>query len=169
MFQSNRWIILLSGLVLTLGFIACSGQQDTRNQENADVVVWEDLKNLNTLLHEAEAYVDGNHITELKALIPNLHTTAMAVAGNSAPDNVHHPDEVKVLQQDLLDIAKTLADISSMSDEELKATTETMHPITDKLFEVSGAPHTHDFGKPGEEDHDDHNHDDHDHEDHDHE
>lgn len=141
-------------LIICLFAFACANQSDTNE---AVVVQWEALRELDELSLHMEGYVERNDMEHVRGHYEELRDALAAVAESELPENAHKPDEARQLQQELKALADSLTDELKTNDEMVKTLVKSVHPVSARLMEAAGVPHVH-----GHEGHD------HDHEGHDH-
>jgi len=126
----------------------------------SNVVSWPTLTQLDDLIHDADDMILMGEIAELRGILPEVRRLAIAVAEETIPANAHDPEEVALLQRDLLELVELLRQ-SDATDRDLARNVSGVIAITEEIMKSAGVPH----GHPDEADsHDHHDHDhDHDH------
>ena len=123
---------------------------------NAETVVkWDSLKKLDDLAERCEALSDSKDVPGLRELVKPVKNAMTVVAVDPVPKGAKLPDQVKILQADLKNLAEVLSDPQIETKSEFVEIFAGIHPIVENLMEAAGMPHVHEndvhVNKPAQE------------------
>ena len=111
---------------------------------NAETVVsWDSLKKLDDLAERCEALSDSNNVSGLRELIKPVRTAMATVSSDSVPRGAKLPDQVKMLQTDLKNLAEALSETQIEDNIDFVEILAGIHPVVENLMEAAGMPHVH--------------------------
>lgn len=109
----------------------------------ATVVKWDALKNLDDLAERCATLSEAKDLAALRPLMQPIKTAMVIVAAEPVPAGAKAPDQVKILQTDLNNLAEALSDPDIQAHAGLIAIFAGIHPVVEKLMETAGMPHVH--------------------------
>ena len=107
------------------------------------VVKCASLKKLDDLAERCEALSDSKDVSGLRKLIKPVKAAMAVVAADPVPKGAKLPDQVKILQADLKNLAEVLSDPQIESNAEFVEILAGIHPVVENLMEAAGMPHVH--------------------------
>jgi hypothetical protein len=116
----------------------------------AQGVQWPNLRALDELAEAAEAAAPNGPLPALRELADKIKPSAEKVAVDPPPNGAAKPDQVKVLQNDLKNLADALQP-GTMPEAELRANLNSLHPIVEQLMAAAGMPHVHEHPTEAQE------------------
>jgi HAMP domain-containing protein len=128
-------------------------QTDTSaNEAHTSEITWAGLDELHHLADEVHELVDAGNIAEVRTLAPKLIKQALELAKTNPPDFVSEPLTIKVLLDDLADLAQTLNKFAEMPDTEVGEVAASFHSLIEQIMHASGSDHDHGHSH-GDDDH----------------
>lgn len=143
--------------IMAIGFIALvsCGQNDSQQNET-EVVVWAELKAVDTLSANAVYVSNNEEAGSLQETMAALNSAVRMLSQSEPPENAKNVELVKILQTDLQGLI--VEDISSLSDEEMVERAKAVHSIAVKIMGAAGVPHVHEKHEKDHDDHEGHDH-----------
>ncbi len=171
----TRIVILNFVLALALsGFVGCTADREEVPVEEPipserterdpqvtsdDVVVWRNLTQLDDLVHRLDHIIDEGSEETVREFVPGFVESVRTVAFDELPLNTRNPDRVRLLQNDLRDLAALLAEHEELDIVPLTQALLGVSPLSHEIMAAAGVPHVHGHHGHDHDHHHDHDHD----------
>jgi hypothetical protein len=132
----------LTSLAAGSALVAASLLLNSACSHSGGVVEWPALKEMDEWAEKGEGWAEDNKIAEMRQGLPQLKAAAEKLVASPVPANAKDPAAVAQTMNDFKDVLKQL-NKPNLSDDDLKVSVASVHPLVEKLMGVAGLPHIH--------------------------